>query len=98
MTAFNKLPLLPTTEIPVLVWGKNSKGEAVFLGDWIYTKGGNIEFEDEDDSFEGCYDENAGCSFLPMGWYEMGPTPSYESYYLAQEEKRIYFWCALPTP
>jgi hypothetical protein len=34
-----------------------------------YTKGGEIPFDDYDDNFPECYNEDHDCSYLPEGWW-----------------------------
>lgn len=58
----------------------------------FYTYGGVHEFDDEDDNFPECFDEKAGVSYLPKGWWVTD----------ADEEKcfqrKATHWRPLPEP
>jgi hypothetical protein len=60
--------LFPKEGQRVLIRSMYLSGKA-FTDIAIYTYGGVHEFDDEDDDFSNCFDEKAGVSFLPKGFW-----------------------------
>lgn len=58
----------------------------------FYTNGGVVEFEDQDDDYPECFDEQKQASFLPKGYWS---DPADEEKYLPLSD--ITHWQPLPT-